>query len=36
MRRAPAQKRKIEPDPVFRSVVVSQVDSQCQKPGRPA
>jgi small subunit ribosomal protein S7 len=25
MRRAPAQKRKIEPDPVFRSVLVSQV-----------
>jgi small subunit ribosomal protein S7 len=25
MRRAPAQKRKIDPDPVFRSVLVSQV-----------
>jgi small subunit ribosomal protein S7 len=25
MRRAPAQKRKIEPDPVFRSVLVSQI-----------
>ena len=25
MRRAPAQKRKIEPDPVFKSVLVSQV-----------
>jgi small subunit ribosomal protein S7 len=25
MRRAPAQKRRIEPDPVFRSVLVSQV-----------
>ena len=25
MRRAPAQKRKIEPDPVFRNVLVSQV-----------
>ena len=25
MRRAPAQKRKIEPDPVFRSTLVSQV-----------
>ena len=25
MRRAPAQKRQIEPDPVFRSVLVSQV-----------
>ena len=25
MRRAPAQKRKIDPDPVFRSVLVSQI-----------
>ena len=34
MRRAPAQKRKIEPDPVFRSVVVSQVINKVLLKGK--
>ena len=34
MRRAPAQKRKIEPDPVFRSVLVSQVINKVLLKGK--
>jgi small subunit ribosomal protein S7 len=34
MRRAPAQKRKIEPDPVFRSVPVSQVINKVLLKGK--
>jgi small subunit ribosomal protein S7 len=34
MRRAPAQKRKIEPDPVFRSVVVAQVINKVLLQGK--
>jgi small subunit ribosomal protein S7 len=34
MRRAPAQKRKIEPDPVFKSVLVSQVINKVLLQGK--
>ena len=34
MRRAPAQKRKIEPDPVFRNVLVSQVINKVLLKGK--
>ena len=34
MRRAPAQKRKIEPDPVFKSVLVSQVINKVLLKGK--
>ncbi len=34
MRRAPAQKRRIEPDPVFRSVLVSQVINKVLLEGK--
>ena len=34
MRRAPAQKRKIEPDPVFRSLLVSQVINKVLLKGK--
>ncbi len=34
MRRAPAQKRKVEPDPVFRSVLVSQVINKVLLEGK--
>ncbi len=34
MRRAPAQKRKIAPDPVFRSVLVSQVINKVLLKGK--
>jgi len=34
MRRAPAQKRKIAPDPVFRSVLVSQVINKILLKGK--
>lgn len=34
MRRAPAQKRKIEPDPVFKSVLVSQVINKVLLEGK--
>ncbi len=34
MRRAPAQKRKIEPDPVFRSVLVSKVINKVLLKGK--
>ncbi|MEX2654845.1 MAG: 30S ribosomal protein S7 [Acidimicrobiia bacterium] len=34
MRRAPAQKRTIEPDPVFRSVLVSQVINKVLLKGK--
>ena len=34
MRRAPAQKRKIDPDPVFRSVQVSQVINKVLLKGK--
>jgi small subunit ribosomal protein S7 len=34
MRRAPAQKRKIDPDPVFRSVLVSQVINKVLLKGK--
>ncbi len=34
MRRAPAQKRKIEPDPVFKSVLVSQVINKILLKGK--
>ena len=34
MRRAPAQKRKIEPDPVFRSVLVSKVINKILLKGK--
>ncbi len=34
MRRAPAQKRKIEPDPVFRSVLVNQVINKVLLKGK--
>ncbi|HLV89578.1 MAG: 30S ribosomal protein S7 [Acidimicrobiales bacterium] len=34
MRRAPAQKRRIEPDPVFRSVLVSQVINKVLLKGK--
>ena len=34
MRRAPAQKRKVEPDPVFRSVLVSQVINKILLKGK--
>ncbi len=34
MRRAPAQKRKIEPDPVFRSVLVSQIINKVLLKGK--
>ena len=34
MRRAPAQKRKIEPDPVFKSVLVSQVINKVLLAGK--
>ena len=34
MRRAPAPKRKIEPDPVFRSVLVSQVINKVLLKGK--
>jgi small subunit ribosomal protein S7 len=34
MRRAPAQKRKVEPDPVFRSVVVAQVINKVLLEGK--
>ncbi|MFO7548792.1 MAG: 30S ribosomal protein S7 [Acidimicrobiia bacterium] len=34
MRRAPAQKRKVEPDPVFRSVVVAQVTNKVLLEGK--
>ncbi len=34
MRRAPAQKRKVDPDPVFRSVLVSQVINKVLLKGK--
>ncbi len=34
MRRAPAQKRKVDPDPVFRSVLVSQVINKILLKGK--
>jgi small subunit ribosomal protein S7 len=34
MRRAPAQKRKVDPDPVFRSVLVSQVINKVLLQGK--
>ncbi len=34
MRRAPAQKRRIEPDPVFKSVLVSQVINKVLLAGK--
>ena len=34
MRRAPAQKRKVEPDPVFRSALVSQVINKVLLKGK--
>ncbi len=34
MRRAPAQKRKIEPDPVFRSLLVSQLINKVLLKGK--
>jgi small subunit ribosomal protein S7 len=34
MRRAPAQKRRIDPDPVFRSVLVSQVINKVLLKGK--
>ncbi|MDH4120057.1 MAG: 30S ribosomal protein S7 [Acidimicrobiia bacterium] len=34
MRRAPAQKRRIDPDPVFRSVLVSQVINKILLKGK--
>jgi small subunit ribosomal protein S7 len=34
MRRAPAQKRKVEPDPVFRSTLVSQVINKVLLQGK--
>ena len=34
MRRAPAQKRSVEPDPVFRSVLVSQVINKILLKGK--
>ena len=34
MRRAPAQKRQVEPDPVFRSVLVSQVINKVLLKGK--
>ena len=34
MRRAPAQKRKVDPDPVFRSVLVSQVINKVLLEGK--
>ncbi len=34
MRRAPAQKRKIEPDPVFKSLLVSQVINKVLLAGK--
>jgi small subunit ribosomal protein S7 len=34
MRRAPAQKRKVEPDPVFRSALVSQVINKILLKGK--
>ena len=34
MRRAPAQKRRIEPDPVFRNVLVSQVINKVLLDGK--
>ena len=34
MRRAPAQKRKLEPDPVFRSLLVSQVINKVLLKGK--
>jgi small subunit ribosomal protein S7 len=34
MRRAPAQKRKIDPDPVFRNVLVSQVINKVLLKGK--
>jgi len=34
MRRAPAQKRRIEPDPVFRSLLVSQVINKILLKGK--
>lgn len=34
MRRAPAQKRKVEPDPVFRNVLVSQVINKVLLKGK--
>jgi small subunit ribosomal protein S7 len=34
MRRAPAQKRRIEPDPVFRNVLVSQVINKVLLKGK--
>ena len=34
MRRAPAQKRKVEPDPVFRSVLVSKVINKLLLKGK--
>jgi len=34
MRRAPAQKRKVEPDPVFRSVLVSKVINKVLLKGK--
>jgi small subunit ribosomal protein S7 len=34
MRRAPAQKRKIDPDPVFRSLLVSQVINKVLLKGK--
>ncbi len=34
MRRAPAQKRKVEPDPVFRSTLVAQVINKVLLKGK--
>jgi small subunit ribosomal protein S7 len=34
MRRAPAEKRKVEPDPVFRSVLVGQVINKVLQQGK--